>query len=401
MALQRTAIGHAAVSFLVIAVIVVGGLAFVLAVNRPSRVPTTGSAQETTFYSGISSGLQLQIELNATNVSQGGALQAQVRLVNTSPESLSLLPNFNANPDIAGWDRYDAPCGLSAVDHVFGFALLQGHCTAANISEAISTVPVLLTPPAATSCPNPFYDQAYVRQIAFAPNSDEATLSANSSYSSEFKPKTIPMSEDVFTGGCSLSSYTVIGGTEISNGTTTTYGESGHLTHSCGGGSVLNGYWTKPDNGSYVFIDDRTNETVTRGLDALYKDYFHPLISTPYTIVAQDLWNQTAFAYFDVRGITLQGFSLCASNCGYPSPYLSGYIYFDGPAPPKSLQLIVNGTSQGVQSWTGTTLTNFVEWYKGGFQNPPAIKGDTYLLQFIATFEDNSTATAMTTVTAG
>ncbi len=100
--------------------------------------------------------------------------------------------------------------------------------------------------------------------------------------------------------------------------------------------------------------------------------------------------------------IRLDQFSLCPSNCGYPSPYLSGFIYFNGSAPLKSLQLIVNGTDEGTQSYAGTgdNLTKFVMWYKGGFHNPAVVSGDEYTLRFVAVFQDNSTASATTTVVA-
>ena len=207
------------------------------------------------------------------------------------------------------------------------------------------------------------------------------------------------MQLNAYTGACSTSTYEVVGGTEIYDGTTSTYGGSTHLTYSCGGGSALDGYWTLPASGP-AYIDSASNETVTDGLKALYSNYFSRLQAMTYTIEAKDVWNQTAFAYFSVKGISLEGFGLCSENCGYPSPYLSGFIYFDGPAPMKSLQLTVNGTGQEAQTFSGYTFTQFVEWYKGGFTNPAVVKGDAYVLLFVATFEDNSTASATTVVVA-
>lgn len=98
--------------------------------------------------------------------------------------------------------------------------------------------------------------------------------------------------------------------------------------------------------------------------------------------------------------IMLQGFSLCSSDCNYPSPYLSGIILFNGTAAVRSLRLIVNGTDEGVEPWSGINLTTFALGYKGGFQNPPVVKGDVYVIRFVATFQDDSTATAVTTVVA-
>ena len=45
-------------------------------------------------------------------------------------------------------------------------------------------------------------------------------------------------------------------------------------------------------------------------------------------------------------------------------------------------------------------MTNFAIWWKGGFNNPPVVKGDDYNLAFVATFRDGSTASASTNVRA-
>ncbi len=388
------------VTFVIIALIVAAGFAFVSLVPRPANQNSSSGENLTTLYSPISSqGLRFEITMNATGVSRSESLQVGVSLANTLAQNVSLQVNPSAYATIDSWDRSDYICGLSQVGGIFGFALFEGHYTSSNISEAGQ--PVILAPPVRISCPNPYYFQSYVQNVEFLPQSDTAVLSANSSYSSDFKPQTLKMQLNTFTGGCSTTTYEVISGTEIYDGTTSTYGSSTHLTYSCGGGSALGGYWTLPANGTYVGIDSTSNDTITRGLKALYNDYFSQFQAMPYTVEVKDLWNQTTFAYFSVRGISLQGFGLCSSNCGYPSPYLNGFIYFDGPAPLKSLQLIVNGTDQGVQRWNDSTYTQFVEWYKGGFTNPPVAKGDVYVLIFIATFEDNSTASATTTVVAG
>ena len=116
-------------------------------------------------------------------------------------------------------------------------------------------------------------------------------------------------------------------------------------------------------------------------------------------MVAGDEWGHTQILYFQVGGIALQGFSLCPSNCIYPSPYLTGEIYLGGPSPLKTLQLIVNGTDEGTVKY-GPTQTDVILIYKGGFQNPPAVTGEAYALRFVATFEDGSTSTATTVVIA-
>ncbi len=70
--------------------------------------------------------------------------------------------------------------------------------------------------------------------------------------------------------------------------------------------SVLAGYWTGSGQ-SYAF------------------QAFLPGI---YTVEVFDAWGQVAVGHFQVSGISLQSFALCASNCVYPSPYLTGQIHF-------------------------------------------------------------------------
>lgn len=147
----------------------------------------------------------------------------------------------------------------------------------------------------------------------------------------------------------------------------------------------LRGYWT---------------EGFTASPGGFFEGVLHPFLPGEYTLVAGDEWGHLQILHFQVMGIALEDFSLCPSNCGYPAPYLSGFIYFGGPSPLKSLQLFVNGTDEGTGTYD-TGLANFVMWYKGGFQHPEVVSGDAYVLRFVAVFEDNSMAMATTTVKAG
>jgi hypothetical protein len=157
--------------------------------------------------------------------------------------------------------------------------------------------------------------------------------------------------------------------------------------------------------------------------------------------------------------ISLQGFSLCATNCIYPSPYLTGMIAVNGTVQISSVAMYVNGTFNGyalqnpstrpvgpcngsanqtctikaggtcvssagqttcsyqyascyIQSGNtsctatiteGTnTLTVFGELYKGSLPSSliPAIVNGTYVITCAATFQDGSQSNATTTVTA-
>lgn len=308
---SRPAVGTGIlVALVIVALVVAAGVsvAYVLetkpgstnsvSTGSTSTSSATASGETSTFYSPVSpTGLQLQVRLNATTVARGGALTAQVSLFNTLPTNVSLVPSFSANPNIAAWDNYDSLCGLSSVDHTLGFALFEGHYTATNISLAVT--PMLLTPPVATGCPNVFYSEAYVQNVDFAPESYIATLSANASFSSIFKAQTVRMEANATTGSCTTSPYAVSGyGSE--DGVTTTFSGT-ELAWGCGTSTgALSGYWTMPVNGTYVGIDSRSNSTITQGLSAVYADYFHQFSPGSYTIVAQDLWNQTVYANFQV-----------------------------------------------------------------------------------------------------
>ena len=259
----------------------------------------TTSTQSQTFNSAVSpAGLQLQVKLNATAASIGSPLTAQVSLVNTLSTNVSLAADYSANPNIANWDNYDTLCGLSSVDDTFGFALFQGNFAAGNFSKA--GTPLLLTPPVATSCPNNSYYQPYVQHVEFAPDSYLATLSANASFSGDFKSQTIKMQENATTGSCITTPYFATG-TSFENGVTTTFSGT-ELGWGCGSlaANALAGYWTQPANGTYVGIDDASNSTIIAGLNSVSQNYFRQFSPGLYTIVAEDMWNQTVYAHFQV-----------------------------------------------------------------------------------------------------
>ena len=290
---HRAAIGHSAASFVVITVIVVSGWAFVSSMNPPSGRSTTGGVSQATFYSGVSSqGLQLQIKLNASEVPQGGALQAHVLLVNTLSESVTLHPNFTANPNIDSWNWDDYLCGGSPVEHAFGFALLQGHYTAANLSQA--GPPITLAPPVAIPCVNSAYGESYIRSVEFAPNSDMAAFSANASDSAYFKPQTIRMQLNATTGSCTESPYQYTETQTVRGTTTVTSGTDYSLSCGSNGVDSLTGYWSP--YGSCTYPAGKGANGTAQGLDG---SCFHQFAPGSYTIVAEDLWNQTAFGYFD------------------------------------------------------------------------------------------------------
>ena len=295
MTSHRTAIGHVAASFVIIAVIVVGGLAFVSSMNWSSK-STIGTVSQTTFYSGVSpQGLRLQIKLNASEVPPGGALQAHVFLVNTFSESVTLHPNFASNPNIDRWNWDDHLCGMSPVEHLFGFALLQGDYTAANLSQA--GAPLTLAPPVAIPCPNFAYGESYSQNVEFEPQSDMATVSANSTFANYFKPQTFRMQLNATTGYCTESPYRYTETQTVGGTTTVTSGTEYSLNCGSNGVDSLTGYWSP--YGSCTYPAEKGVNGTAQGL---YGSCFHQFAPGTYTIVAEDLWNQTVFGYFEVGG---------------------------------------------------------------------------------------------------
>ena len=294
MTSHRTAIGQTVASFVVIAVIVVSGLAFVSSMNGPSRSTTRGASQ-TVFYSGVSSqGLQLQIRLNSSEVAPGGAIQAHILLVNTLSESVTLHPDFAANPNIDKWNLDDYLCGGSPVEHTFGFALFQGQYTAANLSQA--GAPLTFAPPVAISCPNFAYGELYIQNVEFIPNGNVATFSANASGSADFKPQTIRMQLNATTGYCTESPYQYTETQTVGGTTTVTSGTEYSLGCGSNGVDSLTGYWSPYGSCAYP-----AGKGVNGTVQGLYSSCFHRFAPGTYTIVAEDLWNQTVFGYFGVQ----------------------------------------------------------------------------------------------------
>jgi len=144
----------------------------------------------------------------------------------------------------------------------------------------------------------------------------------------------VDMELNVTTSQCSTTTYTVIGGTEYFNGTTTTFGHSTHLAFTCGDGSSLNGYWTTPPGYGFVLKNQRDNSTVLAGLHELYQDYFHPFSAGSYTIVAEDVWNQTVFAHFNVRSTSERGLFVQVIRDNSMLP-VADMTVVAGPAPSK------------------------------------------------------------------
>ncbi len=352
-----------------VGLIVIAATLILVQPKSPGHNTTTlAGVRPETFSSPIaSSGLQLRLHLNATTIPTGGIAEAQISLVNTLPRNLSLKTPYSSNTDIKAWDGFDFICGNNPAWGLVGFALYGSHITRANLSGAGD--PLTLSPAVNLfSCVVWLYPDTVV------------FLRESSTVVGYYHGSSRPIGEEqARLNAADQSCVPQSGGSYL-----------------CGGvSSALLGYWD-----SRMPSVATTNATTSSG-------YFHPFQPGLYTLVGEDLWNQTVFAYLGVgsgtvvpgvstSSISLQGFSLCPFDCIYPSPHLSGTIFFNGSAPLKSLQPTVNGTDEGVEAWQGTNLTSFAVSYKGGFHQPAVVKGDAYLLRFVATFGDGSEAWAET-----
>jgi hypothetical protein len=97
--------------------------------------------------------------------------------------------------------------------------------------------------------------------------------------------------------------------------------------------------------------------------------------------------------------ISLQNFSICSANCNYPSPYMFGEVYVNAHSPLYSLQISISGNPLYTKYFHNQFLNYVYQFKTVGFASA-IVSGDSYSVQFIATFNDNSTWTASAEVVA-
>jgi len=294
--------GKVTILAVAVALIVMGGLvAYIYAGTRTTGTTSlsskissaTGAGNHLTFFNSTISpdGLQLAVVLNTTSLLAGKGLSAQVHLTNTLPRNVSLPVNLTAfpgDPPLEALGR-GYQCHGAGLLGMLNLGLYQGRYTAANFSQ--EAVPLILEAPVAHTCPNPYYYVQSNQSVEFAPNGDRATLSGQ---------KTTGMHMSLATVNCTTGTYTFGPSTVVENGSTTTFSAGTALSWGCGPAyEGVRGYWTLL-NGTYITVNDRSNSTILQSLNTAYGLYreFPP---GPYTVVAEDYWNQTVFAHFDVR----------------------------------------------------------------------------------------------------
>jgi hypothetical protein len=220
--------------------------------------------------SGVSpEGLQLKMTLNSTSIPSHGALAAQIQVVNTLNQNVSIpMPGYNQTitglgQTMESLNDFDYTCSQNPSHFLADFALFQGHITAANLSSA--GTPLSLNPHFVLFCP-PFYDGQ--GQDTFLRKSNQVI--ATYDLTNEILPLTAAVNATTF--------YCT--GSELAGG-------GGEFD--CGNTTGLVGYW----NASVPL-----EHGAIPGLNSPAFVYFPP---GEYTIVACDAFNQYLYATFVVQ----------------------------------------------------------------------------------------------------
>lgn len=209
-------------------------------------------------------GLQLELTLNATTVLSGGAVSAQIEVANTLSRNVT-VSGLEQNGNITRWNNYDYFCSANPAYSLVGYAVFQGHFTAANISRAGS--PLRLAPPMYGPCGSL---NVVLSAVTFPPNGDQ--LGAG-------QPR-VGLPQGTFVQLAAKLSGTTTFCNGESNGETTGFS----CTWATPG---LVGYWNgrAPSQGN---------------LFGFTSPAFAHFPAGEYTIVAADDWNQYLYATFVV-----------------------------------------------------------------------------------------------------
>jgi len=100
--------------------------------------------------------------------------------------------------------------------------------------------------------------------------------------------------------------------------------------------------------------------------------------------------------------ISLTGFSIATTGVVQPTPFLSGQIYVNAAAGVtwSGYTLYTNNNDCGTRALnTSTTLNDFAYFFQG-MPCGPITSGTTYLITFVVTFTDGTSATASTSALA-
>lgn len=266
---RRPGVGAATAIFVVVIVVIVGVMGLISFASQSGGGGVSSSsptiAEQTSYSTTSPPGLQLQVELNATSISSGSALSAQLILFNPLDENLSVSGGNSSSSAIATWNGYDFLCnGYGRAWSLAGYALFRGDYSSNNFSSAGE--PLMLTPPIGASCANFPSPNLFV----FLPHSSNATAYYPSRYN--LPPEMHRFAINATTEFCENEK------------TGSTY---------CPVGSSLLGYWSNPLVGQMDGSRATTNSS-----------YFHYFSPGEYTLAVENIWGQTVYAHFQVTSST-------------------------------------------------------------------------------------------------
>lgn len=309
MARQSLRTETAAIVFVIMLAVVasIGVISFIShsgnGVNSSSTSTTNGEQPPSSYSVTAPSGLELNLNLNATTMGVGSALGAQITFFNPLKENLSIPVEYSSNSKIAAWTDSDFVCGGNSLYFLAAYALFQGRYSPENVSSA--GTPLLLAPPAGFSCLSPLRPNV----VIFLPNSSNASLGEQG------------------------------GPYQLSTNVTTEYCENvpnlaGTYSTSCPVGTSVFGYWAQVN--CCLEGDKATTSS----------PYFHYLPPGEYTLVVEDEWNQTICAPFLVSAASdnhVGAVSVAIAGYGQEGREVSVSLENVGQAPIASLNASLTG----------------------------------------------------------
>ncbi len=285
-------------------------------VSSRSSQQSSHSQLPSTYSVTAPSGLELNLNLNATTIGMGSALGAQISFYNPLDQNLSVSIANSPNSTIAAWTNDDFVCGDNTLFSLGAYALFQGHYSSENLSSAVT--PLWLAPPVALPCIVQGSDS-----VVFLPDSSNASLG-------------------------------VLGGLyRLATNATTEYCGNASDTH-CPEGTSLFGYWA-PVKG-YLDLGAATTSS----------PYFHYLSPGQYTLAVEDEWNQTICAPFQVSATS-------NNHVGAVSVAIAGYSP-EGHEVTMSLENIglapIASLNASLRGLVGTPTTVFAFSFNASSSNP-------------------------------
>jgi hypothetical protein len=160
--MRRPALASTLLAFIVVAVVIVGSLAF-LAVQTGVGTATTTSTQQTVQSTTSAEGLRLSLSVTPSETSSGGSITVDVSDFNTL--TATNTPTIIGTPTAGGTTLNPGPCSQLPL----GFGIWQGYYSVGNLSAA---PPLDLFQPGTYSCPAEFS----IAYFSFSPLGDSVSL---------------------------------------------------------------------------------------------------------------------------------------------------------------------------------------------------------------------------------